>query len=493
MILSGLILLPFVAGILIFLLRSKTLIRSILISTAVVHFGLTMLSWCVPNVPLMHGWIELDPVGLYFLSIVSLLFLVCAIYSLWYLSKEEKSSDHSDEFPFLSNEPDNVFCSCLLFFLGSMSLVCCSHHFGLMWVGIEATTLASAPLIYFHRRQSSLNATWKYVLICSVGIGLALLGNLLLAVSASKINMVETHLNLATLLGNSKLLQPEWLKTAFIFFLVGYGTKMGLAPFHSWLPDAHSESPSLVSALLSGALLNCAFLGILRAHQVCIATGVGDFSSGLMIFFGLFSMVYAALFIVAQKDFKRMLAYSSVEHMGIIAFGTGLGVAALPATMFHILNHSLTKGFLFIVAGNIIATYKSRSVTDVRGMLGIIPFSAILWIAGILAITGTPPFSVFFSEFNIFKSAISGSRYIEGAIFLSVLAVVFSSMSFAMMKMIYGKSDDGNGSVIHGEEKSLNILPPAVLCILSLILGLYMPEFLRDTLSQVSMCIGGGL
>ncbi len=475
-----------------FLLHSKKVIRGILLSTAIIHFVLTMASWNLQNVPIMQGWIELDPVGLYFLSIVSLLFLVCAIYSMWYLAKEEKSSDHSDAdgFPFLSNEPDNVFCSCLLFFLGSMTLVCCSHHFGLMWVGIEATTLASAPLIYFHRRQSSLNATWKYVLICSVGIGLALLGNLLLAVSASKINMAETHLNLATLLGNSKLLQPEWLKTAFIFFLVGYGTKMGLAPFHSWLPDAHSESPSLVSALLSGALLNCAFLGILRAHQVCIATGVGDFSSGLMIFFGLFSMVYAALFIVAQKDFKRMLAYSSVEHMGIIAFGTGLGVAALPATMFHILNHSLTKGLLFIVAGNIIATYRSRTISDVSGMLRKIPFSAVLWIAGILSITGTPPFSVFFSEFNIFKNAICSSRYIEGAIFLSVLAVVFSSMSYAMMKMIYGKSDAGTAT--HSEENLLNILPPAALCILSLILGLYMPEFLRNTLNQVSMCIGGG-
>ena len=206
-----------------------------------------------------------------------------------------------------------------------MTLVTVSHHFGLMWVGVEATTLASAPLIYFHRQHRSLEATWKYLLICSVGIALALLGNFFLAVAAGRAGrQLDGPLSLSDLSGRCRIgLIVSWLKAAFLFFLVGYGTKMGLAPLHTWLPDAHSEAPSVVSALLSGALLNCAFLAILRVHRFAPPPGEAAFSQGLLVFFGLISMGVAAMFILGQADFKRMLAYSSVEHMGILALGVG--------------------------------------------------------------------------------------------------------------------------------------------------------------------------
>ena len=184
-----------------------------------------------------------------------------------------------------------------------------------------------------------------------MGIALALMGNILLTVSSLGSEAGPASMSLPDLLAAAPTMRPTWLKAGFIFILVGYGTKMGLAPMHNWLPDAHSESPSLVSALLSGALLNCSFLGILRAHQVCVTAGIGAFSSELLVFFGLLSMATATVFIVGQGDFKRMLAYSSVEHMGILALGVGIGGGAAYGAMFHAVNHSLTKAGLFLLAG----------------------------------------------------------------------------------------------------------------------------------------------
>ena len=268
----------------------------------------------------------------------------------------------------LSNAPEAIFTACILFFLGTMTLVHISRHFGFIWVAMEATTLVSAPLIYFHRHHRSLEATWKYLLICSVGIAIALLGNFFLAIAAS--NSARTiPLLIDDLIANASQLNIPWVKAAFIFFLVGYGTKMGLAPMHTWLPDAHSEAPSVVSALLSGALLNCAFVGILRAFQVCAAAGQIVFAQDLLVLFGLVSMACAAIFIIGQADYKRMLAYSSVEHMGILALGVGLGGSAVFGAMLHAINHSLTKATLFLVAGNIVSIYKSKIASDVSGLV----------------------------------------------------------------------------------------------------------------------------
>ena len=223
-----------------------------------------------------------------FLTLTSLLFLASSFYAVAYLrgERDQPRADFEEGFLF-SNAREASFTGCLLLFLAAMTLVTLSQHLGLLWVAVEATTLASAPLIYFHRHHRSLEATWKYLLICSVGIALALLGIFFLAVAASSPGTVRVSLVLNDLLLAAPHLNPLWLKAAFVLMLVGYGTKMGLAPFHTWLPDAHSEAPSVASALLSGALLNCAFLGILRIHQVCVASGLADFSERLLLVLGL--------------------------------------------------------------------------------------------------------------------------------------------------------------------------------------------------------------
>ena len=388
------------------------------------------------------------------------------------------------------NSHESWLTACLLFFLSAMSLVCVSNHLGLLWVAIEATTLASAPMIYFHRRRQSLEAAWKYLLICSIGIALALFGNFLLAVSTSIVTGGEMPLLLDHLLRKAPQFQPQWLKAAFIFLLVGYGTKMGLAPLHTWLPDAHSESPSFVSALLSGALLNCAFLGILRAQQILTAAGLAPFGQELLVGFGLLSMGFAAAFILQQPDFKRMLAYSSVEHMGILALGVGLGGAAVFGAMFHAVNHSLTKGMLFLIAGNILATMRTKTTSEIRGMSHLIPISAAMWMAGFLAITGSPPFGTFLSEFTILKSATEQGHYAVAIAYLLILSVIFIAMASIVVRMVQGLPARDKASVPF-HEPWLMIAPPLLLCILMVILGVYMPPSLQRLLLEAATVMGG--
>jgi hydrogenase-4 component F len=484
----ALLLLPVVASVAAFWWRSDRGRVAVLILTGIGHSGLTLSAWLWPPPPFADDWLALDAPGLLFLSITSALFLAAAVYCAGVLSREKDADKGDQPGTYFARGPAAAFCGCMLLFLASMTLVTMSQHFGLLWVGIEATTLASAPLIYFHRTPRSLEATWKYLLICSVGIALALLGNFLLAVGATDGEHNPTSLVLADLL-KSKHLQATWLEAAFLFFLVGYGTKMGLAPMHTWLPDAHSESPSVVSALLSGALLNCAFLGILRAHQVCAAAGVREFSTDLLVVFGLLSMGIAAVFILGQGDFKRMLAYSSVEHMGILSLGVGLGGAGVFGAALHAVNHSLTKAALFLVAGNILAAFGTKKVADVRGVLHALPSSGVLWLAGFLAITGSPPFGPFLSEFTILKAALDhGYALIAGA-YLFLLALIFIGMATIVLPMAQGRPTDPATS--SRREALWATVPPAVLGGLVLILGVYIPAPLNDVLHDVARALGG--
>ncbi|HUI28113.1 MAG TPA: proton-conducting transporter membrane subunit, partial [Candidatus Kryptonia bacterium] len=394
-----------------------------------------------------------------------------------------------EEALWFANAPEATFTTCLLLFLAAMTLVTVSHRFGLLWLAIEMTTLASAPLIYFHRHHRSLEATWKYLLVCSVGIALALLGNFFLAVAASNHGGEPIPLVLNDLIERAAELHVPWLKAAFLLLMVGYGTKMGLAPLHTWLPDAHSEAPSVVSALLSGALLNCAFLGVLRIQQVCEAAGQGAFGRDVFVDFGLLSMAVAAVFIVGQPDYKRMLAYSSVEHMGLLSLGVGLGGVAAFGAMLHAVNHSLTKAMLFLIAGNILAAYRTKSTRDVRGVLRVLPMSGVLWVTGFLAITGSPPFGPFLSELTILRGALDQDRSVVAFLYLTFLAVIFVGMATAVLRMAQGTPATEATNAPGGEPVSA-IVPSAVLAAIVLVLGLYIPGPLRDALAAAARTLG---
>lgn len=489
-----LLLLPLCAGLLAFIVRADGLRRALLVWTARLHFLLTALQvwaqlaagpgFALPWQPAgFSAWFAFDPLGLIFLGVTSLLFLGASHYAAYYLAAEKSDPGEDAEGLFIfSNAPEAVFTGCLLLFLAAMTAVTASRHMGLLWAAVEATTLLSAPLIYFHRHKRSLEATWKYLLICSVGIALALMGNLFLGAAGLK---AGHGLDLGGLLASAGVLDKPLLKAAFLFLFVGYGTKMGLSPFHTWLPDAHSEAPAVVSALLSGALLNCAFLGVLRAGAVCGAAGLADFTSGILLLFGLFSVLTAALFMLGQRDYKRMLAYSSIEHMGILAMGAGLGPAGLFASLLGAVSHSLTKAGLFFTSGNVLAAEKTKRISEVRGLWRRAPGVAALWLAGFFLITGLPPSGVFLAKFLVLREALAAGHYWLAGAFLFFLAVLFAGMARFFISMTFGEREPREGEKPYACPPGM-LLPAAAFFALVALLGLYLPAWLEGLLRAAS-------
>ncbi|MBI2082031.1 MAG: NADH dehydrogenase FAD-containing subunit [Deltaproteobacteria bacterium] len=474
-----LVALPTFLGIVTLLIRGekrRKIRRLFLILGALAHAAGTGWLHIRPEEKSLMGLIEVDPLGLLFLTITSLLFLISSIYSLGYFQHERTK--------YTEEGVSHLYVPCMLFFLASMTLTTFASQLGILWIAIEATTIASAPLIYYHHHHQALEAAWKYLLICSVGIAIALLGIFFVAASA-KGNVAD--LSLSTMIASARSLDARWFRAGFLLILVGFGTKMGLAPLHSWLPDAHSEAPSPVSALLSGALLNCAFLGILRFYQILIAAGLADFAGRALTLLGLSSLFIATVFITGQRDYKRLLAYSSVEHMGIMALGLGWG--AKFGVLLHAVNHSLTKGLLFLVAGQILIAYRTKNCSEVQGLIRTIPATGLLFLVGIFAIIGSPPFGPFVSEFLILREGLGRGHPVGSFLYLLFLGVIFISMSRIVLGMIQGEKRD----ILPGEAPSrLMVFPPVVLAVAVFLFGLYIPESMVSFLKTASQLIGGG-
>lgn len=484
--LIALIAIPFVAALASWFITDHRPRRAMLVGVSFVELILALACWVTEPESYGPELLYLDGIGRIVLTLTCALFFAASVYSVGYLKGETRGArkDFQQGLHF-SNAPEATFTGCLLLFLSSAVLAASTRHFGLLWVGIETTTIVSAPLIYFHRHRRSLEATWKYLLICSVGIALALIGNLLLDISMQTQGGMVTDMSVGALTRDGTFVHSGWFKVAFVFLLVGYGTKMGVAPMHTWLPDAHSEAPSLVSALLSGALLNCAFLGVYRAYEVAVAAGMQDFASSLLIAFGFLSMLVAALFIVNLGDFKRMLAYSSVEHMGILLIALGVGLEAARGGVMHMVGHSLVKASLFFLAGNVMARYSTKSSHDVTGMAKVMPFTSALWLAGIIAITGSPPFILFLSELSILQGLLHGGLLPAGAAYLFLLGVIFVGMITPTIRMCRGKAPHGIAPV--EREDPLMYLPSACLLLLALLLGLFMPDWVNTALIQATV------
>ncbi len=443
----------------------------ILPAVGVVHLAITFAVLADTPPLSAGGWIGFDPLGKIVLLSISLLFLACAVYAVGYLAYRQERSNR-------------VLCMGVLVCLSAMTLVTMARHLGLLWVALETTTVSMAPLVYFNRNARSIEATWKYLLICSVGIALALLGLFFLAYSTIVAAQPEPTLLLDPLIASAGKLHPAWLHAAFIFLLVGFGSKMGLAPLHTWKPDAYGEAPGLVGALLSGGLVNCAFLAVLRVYQICAASGTElPFFRNALMTLGFVSMAFAAIFMVRQTDFKRMLAWSSVEHVGILAVALGLGKGALFGALFHVLNNGLTKGVLFLSSGNIHRSYNSKTTDVVRGALRRVPWSGALFLAGFIAITGSPPFSPFLSEYQIVASAFVQGSGRAGAAFLLLLAVVFIGMASTVLPLVMGDPPKDLPASDY-RERFLTVGPPLFLTGIILMLGVWIPEpllvLLRD-------------
>ena len=423
------------------------------------------------------GWLLLDPLAKLVLLTVALLFLCCALYAPGYLRIR-------------SDRPNRRLCAGLLLQVAMLSLVAMSHHLGLLWVALEATTLTSAPLLYFNHTPRALEAAWKYLLIGSVGIALALLGSFFLAYSALAAQL-PSLLHFDELVAMAPQLSKPWLHAAFVTLLVGYGTKMGLAPMHTWKPDAYGEAPGILGAMLAGGVTTGAFVALLRLLTIMHAAGERAFIAPILVFMGLLSMVFAAVFMVRQKDIKRMLAYSSVEHMGILVLGAGLGGLALFGALYHMLNNALTKGVMFLSVGNIHRAFNSKSTDVVTGALGRVPASAALFLTGFLAITGSPPFGPFVSEFTIARAAFGSGQFVAGGFYLALLMAVFLGMGSTVLSVVQGQTPPrDSASPDHADRPSL-VLPIVLALLLVLLLGVWLPGPLRELLLAAAAQVEG--
>ncbi len=459
-------------GILVFFLP-KNISRIVIITAGLLHLGITGII-CFKGMPaLWPDYFQTTPEGNIVLLITSFLYLMVAIYTVSYMAETE-----------MHNEP--MFSACLLLFLAAMSMASVTDHIIVLWIAIEATTLMSAPLIFLHRSKEALEATWKYVLICSVGIALALLGVFFTLLAINSGDSI-TSMTFQNLLKTAKGVEPTWLKAGFIFTIIGYGTKMGLAPMHTWLPDAHSEAPSPVSALLSGALLNCAFLGILKTHGLLVSAGIGWYSSHLLIWFGLFSILIAAVFMMQQDNYKRLLAYSSIENMGVIAFGIGIGGFAAYGAMLHLIHHSLLKSSLFLSSGNMFLGFGSKRIKETGRMPRYMPRTFASFMCGFAGISGFPPFGIFISELFIIFGALQQQAYLHVAIFLLSLALVFAGAAKAIIRISFGNF---TGEILV-QEKWRMLIPIYALIATSVLLTIYLPQGIHDTIALAVNSIGG--
>ena len=360
----------------------------------------------------------------------------------------------------------------------------------LMWVAIEATTLSSAFLVGTYKQKTSLEAAWKYIIICSVGVAFGLYGTLLTFANAngvladpsqaifwSAVNQQATGLN------------PMLMYIAFAFVLIGFGTKCGLFPMHTWLSDAHSEAPSPVSAILSAVLLNCAMLVVLRYYTLVSKAVGAEFPQTLMLIFGLLSVLVAALFIIVQFDIKRLLAYSSIENMGLISFAFGLGgPIGVFAGLLHTINHSLAKTLLFCASGNILLKYKTRDMNQVRGLWRVAPVSAVLFAGGALALGGIPPFNVFVSEFSVVVAGITAGKTWLVILCLILLTIVLAGLALMLLKTVLGKQPD---NVEAGEVSKVSLAAMAILLLLMFVMGIHIAEPILQLLkSAVGIVLG---
>jgi hydrogenase-4 component F len=369
--------------------------------------------------------------------------------------------------------------------LGAMNLALVANNIGLMWVAIEVATLTTVVMVGMYRTHQALEAAWKYFILGSVGIALALFGTILIYMAARPV--VGEGLNgmvWTVLIAHVAQFDPALLNLAFVFLLLGYGTKVGLVPLHAWLPDAHAEGPTPISAVLSGLLLNVALYAVLR-FKMLMAANPGALAPGpLMATLGLLSIVFAGFMLYRRGDIKRMFAYSSIEHMGIIVFAFGMGGAlANFAGLLHMAMHSLTKSAIFFAVGHIVQAKGTQKIADIRGLTVTHPFLGWTLVIGVLAIVGMPPAGVFMSEFLIVSSTV-GRAPVLAVVMVIGLLVAFGALVLRMHGMAFGKPS-GDVAPVHA-----SYLPLGAHLGLVLAAGVYLPPPLVAWFQHIAVLLG---
>lgn len=460
--------------------RPRAAELNVVFSTVTFLAAATLVSRVVAEGPMTAGGEQffVDSLNVFLVALTAFVAMTTALFSRPYMRIER---DHGR----VTDAGMRLYHSMYQLFTFAMLLVLTTNNLGVMWVAMEAATLTTVMLVALYRTHASLEAAWKYFILCGVGIAQALMGTILVYFAAEKIlgpgvgSLLWTHLD-----GVKQELEPTVMSIAFVFLLIGYGTKVGLVPLHNWLPDAHAEGPTPVSAVLSGLLLNVALYALVRCKVITDGALERPFASALLMGFGVLSVMVAAFFLSRQRDIKRMFAYSSIEHMGLVTFAFGMGgpVASF-AGLLHMTVHSLTKSAIFFAVGHASQKAGTQVMDDIRGLARVNPTVGWGLMLGTVAILGLPPFGVFASEFLILTTAISNQPW-AAPILLVSLGIAFAAIFGKVQPMVFG--DTTAKRLPH---------PPALVPVFThlaivLILGLYMPPYLADWYRQAARLIG---
>lgn len=422
-------------------------------------------------------FLSVDPFGSLLILITAFLGVIATFYSIGYLDEEVKQ----DIIGF--RRVKELYILLNLFLLAMHTAVAATNPI-VAWIAIEATTLSTAFLVSFYSKPSDIEAAWKYLILNSVGLLLAFLGTIMYLVNATPFT-AKGFITWHDLTSIANVADPVVTKIAFVLILIGYGTKMGLAPMHTWRPETYSKAPVPVVILLSGALLNIAFYIIIRFKLITDLTVDPSFTQNLMLFFGALSIGIASLAIFNQQNYKRLLAYSSVEHSGIMLLGFAFGGIGIYASILHMVYHSLAKALLFLLSGNIWLRYNSTEIKDIRNLITVLPTTGMMFILGFLAITGVPPFGLFFTKFYILLAGMT-SHPIITTILIFFLGLIFYGFLKNISLMMFG---DVSENIKKGDRNWYTIFPAVVILVVLMILGIFLPDQFQIVIQNIILSL----
>jgi hydrogenase-4 component F len=482
----ALLIVPLAAGLACAVARGSSKVSPVVtVTSGVACFGLVLaLVPAAAHHDLSYlSYLRVDAVSAIFLLATGFLYAAVGIYSVGYISRH----GHDDRYARRFYAGFNLFGWAMLAAPLMSSLA-------LLWIAVEITTIISALLVAIEDTDGAAEAAWKYVLIASAGLGLALLATMFAYFAGSQV--LGEHYNLAVgpLIGVGSHLPATPVRLAFVLALLGYGTKVGLFPVHTWLPDAHSEAPTPVSALLSGSLLAVSFYAVLRYYQVAAACLGGAFPRDALLAFGVASLLLAALYLFGQRDIKRLLAYSSIEHMGILAIGVSFGApVALAGVMLHVLAHAAAKANAFMGAGVFTVKYRTKQIASMRGALEVLPWSGPLFLLAVFALSAMPPSGIFRSEFQIVYGGLGSGHDAAAAVLVVLVTIAFLGLTTASTRILFTpapRSLSAAAALGRGEPSAWMVIPAVAGMVVLFVLGVHPPGELTDLISRAVAQLG---
>ena len=438
-------------------------------------------------VAVWDGFLYADHLSALVILLTTTVAVLCSVYAVGFLREDERSGAFGDD---PANAKLRKYYTLTPLFVFSMVLVCLANNLGVMWAAIEATTLASVFLVTFYGKITSLEAAWKYAIIGGVGLSMALFGTVITYYSAHQLAGSDalSGLNWSVLAQRAALLDKTTMRLAFVLVLLGYGTKAGLAPMHTWKPDAYSEAPVPSAAILSSAMLNCALYGLIRFYILTSRSVGPEFPGRLLLIFGVLSMGISVPFVLVQRNFRRLLAYHTIDHAGIMATALGVGgVLGSFGLMLHMTFHTVAKSLLFLCAGNVYQHFKTDLFRNIKGgVMRVMPVTGIVFLMAILAIIGMPPFSLFQSEFLIVRAAFSGGHSVPGVLFILFGTGVFTGALLHVGSLVLGPASGEIAGPRPWRDASL-----VVLAVVLVVIGFWLPAPFLDLVRGAAKVITG--